>query len=210
MQKLGTHLLDEVSKLAMSKTFRCEPVNDPEGVAEFIIKTRSNDADGKRCAHVADAFPDMVPDVRDFLRGSVALQIDKDCRNAGAREAAQEIETRRFLKRTLKALGYLLERFVHRSAGPGGLNHHRLDDERGILAAAEPEVRHYAGAHRNDHEEDRERTMCERPFRKVQSGHDDGDPSKRTFWPGCNACTPAVTTISPVSSPSETATVAGS
>ena len=27
------------------------------------------------------------------------------------------------------------------------------------------------------------------------------DPRRRTFWPGCSACTPAVTTISPVSRP---------
>ena len=35
-------------------------------------------------------------------------------------------------------------------------------------------------------------------------------PSRRTFWPGCSAWTPAVTTISPPSSPPEIATVAGS
>ena len=36
------------------------------------------------------------------------------------------------------------------------------------------------------------------------------DPSRRTFWPGCRACTPAVTMTSPVVSPPDTATLAGS
>ena len=43
--------------------------------------------------------------------------------------------------------------------------------------------------------------MPERPFREIESAHG-SDPSRRTFWPGCSACTPAVTTISPVSRPS--------
>src|SRR5262245_56473582 len=51
--------------------------------------------------------------------------------------------------------------------------------------------------------------MIEGPLRQVQLLHEP-DPSTRTFWPGRSACTPAVTTTSPVSSPSATVTVAGS
>src|SRR5262249_54857799 len=117
-QKLGPDVLDEVSKLAMGKTFRRESIDNPERIAEFVVEAGLDNADRKSRAHVADAFADMVPDVRNFLRRSGAFQIDKDRRNAGARVTAQEIETRRFLKRALKPLGNLLERFLGRGAGP--------------------------------------------------------------------------------------------
>ena len=101
MQKLGTHVLDEISKLAMGKAVRRESINYAECIAEFVVEAWADDADRKRRAHVADAFPDVVPDVGNFLRASTAFQIDKDRRSAGARKATQVIEARRFLKRTL-------------------------------------------------------------------------------------------------------------
>ena len=50
--------------------------------------------------------------------------------------------------------------------------------------------------------------MLERPFGKIELHHR-ADPSRRVFWPGWRAWVPAVTTISPVSSPLAMATVAG-
>ena len=87
---------------------------------------------------------------------------------------------RRFLQLALEPLGDLLERVFDGGPGPGGLNHHRLDDEGRVLVAAEPEVGHDAGDHRDDHEVDDERAVLERPFRKIEPGHG-SDPSRRTF-----------------------------
>ncbi len=139
------------------------------------------------------------------LAFALALQIDEDRRDAGTREAAQEIEVRRLLQLALEPLGDLFDGLLDGCAGPGGLNHHRLDDEGRVFAAAETEIGKNPGDNRNDHEVGDERTVLERPFRKIESGHC-SDPSRRIFWPGCSACTPAVTTISPVSSPCDTTT----
>ena len=71
------------------------------------------------------------------LAGVAALQVDEDRRDAGAGEAAQEVEVRRLLQRALEPLGDLLERVVDRRARPGGLHDHRLDDEGRVFVAAE-------------------------------------------------------------------------
>src|SRR5262249_56701928 len=73
--------------------------------------------------------------------------------------------------------------------------------------ATEAEIRCQPRGGDHDHQEDGERAVPEGPFREVGHG---GAPSRRTFWPGWSACTPAVTTISPPSRPWETSTVAGS
>ena len=69
-----------------------------------------------------------------------ALQIDEDRGDAGAREAAQEVELRRLLQLALEPFGDLLERVLDGRARPRGLHDHGLDDEGRVLAAAEPEV----------------------------------------------------------------------
>src|SRR5262249_51876881 len=102
-----------------------------------------------------------------------------------------------------------LQGIIQSCARPRGLHHHRLDDEGRILAAAEPEVGGQSCDRRRDHEIDDERAVLECPFREVEAGHH-SDPISRTFRPGYRTCTPAVTTISPISSPWEITTVAWS
>src|SRR5262249_10645953 len=138
------------------------------------------------------------------------LEIDEDRGDAGAREAAQEIELWRFLQRAFKPLGDLLEHVIDTCAGPCGLHHHRLDDERGIFVAAKLHEGKEASDDGHDHQIDRERPVIECPLRKIEAHYYGSSPSKRTFWPGCRACTPAVTMTSPVVRPPETATRAGS
>ena len=117
-----------------------EAVDDAEGVAEIVVEARPDDAGRQRVADVADALADVIPDVGNFSGGRAALQVDEDRRDAGAREAAQEVELRRLLQLALEPLGDLLERVLDGRARPGGLHHHRLDDEGRVFAAAEPEI----------------------------------------------------------------------
>ena len=104
------------------------------------LKPGPDDARRQGVADVADAFANVIPDVRDFPGRRAALQIDEDGGHAGAREAAQEIEIRRLLQLALEPLGDLLERVIEGRARPCRLDHHRLEDEGGILVAAEPVV----------------------------------------------------------------------
>ena len=79
----------------------------------------------------------------------------------------------------------------------------------GIFAPPEPEVGPDARDRDDEHEIGHQGTVPDRPFGEVEALHW-AAPRRRTFWPGRSVCTPAVTTISPVSSPCEITTVAGS
>src|SRR5262245_18121413 len=138
MQQLRAHVLDVVAEFSMSETVCGESVNDAERIAELIIEPRSNHADRKRMAHVADAFANMVPDVRDFLGARAILEIDEDRGHPGACETAQEIEIWRFLHCAFKPLRDLLEHVANAGAWPCSLDHHGLDDERRVFVAPEP------------------------------------------------------------------------
>src|SRR5262245_2049990 len=111
-----------VAQLAMSEAVGREAVDDPERIAEIVVEARTDHAGRQRMAHVADALAHVVPDVGNFLGGGAALEIDEDRGDAGAREAAQEIELRRLLQRALEPLRDLLERVLNGRAWPGRLN----------------------------------------------------------------------------------------
>src|SRR6185436_3602366 len=113
-------------------------VDNPERIAEIIVEARPNDSRRKRVADITDILANLIPGVENFLFVRAALQIDKDCRDAGTREAAQKIKVRRFLQFALEPLGYLFERLFDGRSRPGCLYDHGLDDEGGILAAAKP------------------------------------------------------------------------
>ena len=180
LQELGTDALDVVAQLPMGEAIGGEAVDDPEGIAEVVIETRPDDTGGQGMADIADALAHVIPDVGNLLGRGAAFEIDEDGRDARAREAAQEVELRRFLQLALEPLGDLLERVLDRGARPCGLHDHGLDDEGRILVATEPVVGQHAGDHRDDHEVDGQRAVAERPFRKIEGGHG-SDPSRRTF-----------------------------
>ncbi len=158
---------------------------------------------------VADALADVVPSVGDLLRRRAALEVDEDRGAASRGVAPEEIEIWGLLQRAFEPLGDLIQRVLDGGAGPRRAHHHGLDDEGRVLVAAKPEIGESAGRHRHQHDIDDQRAIAECPLRQVQLLHD-SDPSSRTFWPGRSACTPALTTMSPVSSPCDTVTVAGS
>src|SRR5262245_5918012 len=107
------------------------------------------------------------------------------------------VQIRRFLELLLDLLGDLQQRVGERCARPLRLNEHVLHGEGRILAAAETAVRPRARRKQHDHDERNERTMIDRPFRKIENSPHDEPVSSFTFCPGCRTFTPAVTTTSP-------------
>src|SRR5262249_23197655 len=96
-----------------------------------------------------------------------------------------------------------------RCPGPGGLHDHGAEGEGRVFATSETVVGRQASDDDRDHRKNDEGSMFQRPVGKIGANHD-LTPSGLTFWPGCSACTPAVTTISPPSRPPESTTVPGS
>ena len=108
-----------VTQFAVRETVARKAVDNPERIAEIVIEAGPNNSGRQRVADIADILANLIPGVGNFLCVRAALQVDKDCRDAGAREAAQKIQVRRFLQFALEPLGYLLERLFNGRAGPG-------------------------------------------------------------------------------------------
>ena len=182
-----------------------EPIDDAEGVAELVVEAGPDDSRRQGGPHIGHLLADLVPGVGYGGSRCAPLEVHEDRRGAGSGEAAQVVDVRHLLQRSLQPLRDLLQRVVECCARPRRLHHHAADGEGGVLAAAEPRVGEDARHDGRDHEEDDDRTVSYRPLGKVESGHG-RLPSKRTSWPGRRAWTPAVTTMSSGSSPPATTT----
>ena len=134
-------VLDVVAQFAMGEAVGGEAVDDPESVAEVVVEAGPTTPAGKVWRMSATLLADLIPDVRHLPGRRRALQVDEDGRQARAWCSCAGNRGRRFLQRALEPFGDLLQRVVHRRAGPGGLHDHRLDDEGRVLAAAEPRDR---------------------------------------------------------------------
>ena len=66
-QEPRADFLDIIAKLAMGETVRREAVDDPEGVAELVVKAGTDDTGRQGAADVADVLADVIPDVRHVL-----------------------------------------------------------------------------------------------------------------------------------------------
>src|SRR6476619_6000235 len=120
-------------------------IDNPEGITEIVIEAEPNNSCRKRVADITDILANLIPGDRNLFCARAPLQVDKDCRNAGTREAAQKIQVRRFLQFAFKPLGYLLERLFDGRSRPSRLHDHGLDDEGRIFAAAKSEIGQDAG-----------------------------------------------------------------
>src|SRR5262249_24307580 len=93
VQQARANLLDVIAQIAMRETLRAKTVNQPVGVAEVVIETRSYNAGGQRMPNIAYVLSNLIPDVRHLGRRRRSLQVDENCRAARAGVAAQEIQT---------------------------------------------------------------------------------------------------------------------
>ena len=170
-----------VAQFAMREAIARKAIDNSERIAEIVVEAGPDNSCRQCAADVPDILADLIPGVRNFLCACAALEVYKDRRNPGTREAAQKIQMRGFLQFAFEPLGYLLERLFNGRSGPGRLNDHGLDDEGRILAAAELEIGPRTRNDGNDHDIGDERAAPERPFGKIDHG---SDPSRRIFWPG--------------------------
>ncbi len=171
LQQPVAHVVQIIAQLAVGEPVRGEAVDDAVGVAELVIEARPHQALGQRALDVADLLAHLVPDVRNRARRGGVLQVDEDRGIAGGGEAFQIVEAGRLLQLALQPVGHLLDGVGQRRAWQGGLHHHGLDGEFGILAAAELHVGADAGDDDGDHEVGDQRTVADRPFGKVEAAH---------------------------------------
>src|SRR5262249_5068672 len=116
MEQLRTDVLDIVAKFPVSESIGGAALKDSEQIAQLIVNARSDDPYRQRVAHIADAFADVIPDIRNLPGARAVLKSDEDRGHAGTRETAQEVESWRFLQRAFEPLGDLFEHVVDTGA----------------------------------------------------------------------------------------------
>ena len=116
-KQLRADILDMVAKFAMGEAVAGKSIDDPERIAEIVIEAGPHNAHRQRVADIADVLANLIPGVRNLFCVCAALQVHEDRRDAGACEAANEIQVRRFLQLAFEPLRNLLERLL--TVAPG-------------------------------------------------------------------------------------------
>src|SRR5262249_9282904 len=152
---------------------------------------------------VADLFADLVPEVLHFGGRGLIAQGDADEGITRLGIALNTVEIWELLQLLLDLVDGLCLQLARGGARPTHVDNHRLDRERGVLGAAEIEVRIDAGCAQEDDREQDKRPMRDRPLRQVEPLHLITPIywRARTFRPGSSFCTPSVTTSSPSAMP---------
>ena len=205
VEELGADLLHVVAQLAVGEAVGGEAVDDAEHVAETVVEERSDDARGQGVPDIVDVVAHALPGHRHLRCRDAAQKVDEDRGAPGLGVAAEHVQAQHLLQLALQPLRHLEHRLVQRRPRPAGRHHHRPDGEGRVLVAAQLDEGQDAGHHGQEHQVGDDRTVAQRPARQVEPAHERASRT-RTFCPGCSACTPAVTTTSPGSTPDATTT----
>ena len=170
-QELGASGLGEVARLARREAIVGDAVDDAEDVAELVVEEGPDHPLRQGGLDVADLLADLIPDVREVALGCGLLQIDEDGRLAGLRVALEVIKMRSFLELLFEPVRHLLQGVERGRARPGDLDDHGLHGEVGVLLASEPLVGAEAADGAEQHEEDDDRLVVDRPFGKIEARH---------------------------------------
>ena len=211
LQQPRARCLDVVAQFAEAEAVGGEAVDDAEGVAEVVVEERARARPAAACARMSPMFLRTWYQMSGTCRGGVEpLQVDEDrrlrrrwCSCAGGRDGGSPAACARAARSPAaasrptvapgQAAATTIVRMVKAGSSP---RPRRLNDRR-------------ARDHREDHQEDDQRALASAPIPTGSGRSRLRVSSRRTFWPGRSACTPAVTTTSPGFRPRATCTVVG-
>ena len=141
-----------VAQLAERKAIRGEAINDTEGAAKVVIKTRADDSGRQRCAYVSDVLADLVPHIGHLGRWGRLLQVDENRRLASSRVAAHTVKMGCFLQLAFEPLGDLEQGLVDGGSRPGSAHHHGANGEGRIFPAPQSQESERARHHGDEHQ----------------------------------------------------------
>ena len=117
-QQARARLFRVIAQFPVTEAVRREAIDDPVGVAEFVVEKRPHDSLRERLPDIADFLADLVPEVRHILLRGGLEQIDKDGGRPGDGIALQIVKIGRVLQLLLDAIGHLLHGLVLGRARP--------------------------------------------------------------------------------------------
>ncbi|MNO81012.1 hypothetical protein D3C76_722370 [compost metagenome] len=143
-----------------------------EGGAELVIEERALDFRRQGVADVRDFLADLVPQLRDILGMQRVAGHEGHLRLARAGERDDLLVLAGLHQLLLDALGDLARHFLGGGAGPHGAHDHGLEGERRVLALAQLGVGHGANGSQQDHQEQYDLAIAQRPGGKVETHRD--------------------------------------
>src|SRR5690606_16205696 len=210
--------LGPVVQKGMVEAFAGQRVQVAPGIAELVVEERADDVAWQLRAQVADLLADLVVEFGDLARSHGVAGREDHLGLAGARVRAHELVVAGLHDLAFDRLGDLFRDLGGVGARPQGVDHHHLEGELGILAAAQAEVGVRAGDRGHQHRVQDQAAMAQCPRRKVEAHAQEAPPASvaaarpsasigRTGSPSRSRCPPAATTCSPDCSPEVTSTV---
>ena len=195
-QELGARGFGEIARLARREAVVGDAVDDAEDVAELIVEEGANHPFRQGGLDVADLFADLIPEVRKVPLGRGFLEIHEDGRLAGLRVALEVIKIGRLFELLFEPVRDLLQGVERGRARPGDLDHHGLHGEIRVLLAAEPLIGADASYGAEQHQEDDDRLVVDRPFGKIEARHHLSSIAVFRGWLWASELTPDLPSIS--------------
>ncbi|MGY4425759.1 hypothetical protein ACVWY2_008208 [Bradyrhizobium sp. JR6.1] len=146
-------------------------IEDRIDVGEFVVDHGAEDAGGQLALHVNQLLAQQIEEIGHVLRRGRILEGDLHRGEAWLGIGLHLVEERQLLQFLLDRIGDLHLHFLRGRARPHHRDVHHLDGEERILGAAELLIGEEAGGAEDDHQEQHQRRMADRPGRKVEALH---------------------------------------
>ncbi len=143
-----------------------------EGGAEFVVEERPLDFRRQGVANVRDFFADLVPQLGNVLGMQRVAGHEGHLRLTGPGERDDLLVLTGFHQFLLDALGDLARHFLGGGARPQGADDHGLEGKGRVFALAKLGVGHGANCRQQDHQEQHDLAITQRPGGKVETHRD--------------------------------------
>ena len=153
----------------LGKAIGFDGINYTVDVSEFIVEERALHTARQGVAHIADFFPDHVPQIGDFGCLGGILDFKNDSGFPGLGITADSVGKRHFLQRTLELVGHLLRHLLRRRARPVSAHYHGAKGEWRVFVLAQLKVRGHAQHHQHHHQIASQSAVFQRPAGQVET-----------------------------------------
>src|SRR3569623_598796 len=96
-KQFGANILHSIPEFAVRKTIAGTAIDDANCIAEIVVTSGTDHTHKQGMAYVANILANLVPGVGDLLGVRAALEVHKNCCDAGSCVTPQEIQMGRFL-----------------------------------------------------------------------------------------------------------------
>ena len=148
-------------------------------IGELVVGEGALHALGQVGLQVIQPLAHLVEQGGHLGRRRVVAEADHGGDEAGAAVGVEMVEIRRVLQLALDALGQELLGFCGGGARPHGGDHHQLQREGGVFAAAQAAIGKQAGDEQQRDQEARQAAMRHRPGGEIEAGHGAIPPGSR-------------------------------